>query len=63
MAVPEQLSVTGFDDVELAAYLQPALTSVSTDVVAWGRAAAALLLARIRGQDPPVQWISRPRAS
>lgn len=42
--IPEDLSVTGFDDMELSAYLQPALTTVSTDVVAWGRAAATTLL-------------------
>lgn len=45
--VPGQLSVTGFDDTPLAAYLQPALTTVRTDVVGWGRAAATQLLAII----------------
>jgi LacI family transcriptional regulator, repressor for deo operon, udp, cdd, tsx, nupC, and nupG len=45
--VPGQLSVTGFDDTPLAAYLQPALTTVRTDVVGWGRAAAHRLLALI----------------
>ena len=45
--VPEQLSVTGFDDTPLAAYLQPALTTVRTDVVGWGRAAATRLLSVI----------------
>ena len=44
LRVPDDLSVTGFDDVELSAYLQPPLTSVSTDVLAWGRAAATVLL-------------------
>src|SRR5215212_10404204 len=36
IVVPDELSVTGYDDMEIAAHLQPALTSVSTDVVAWG---------------------------
>jgi LacI family repressor for deo operon, udp, cdd, tsx, nupC, and nupG len=44
IGVPSQLSITGYDDMEIAAHLQPALTSVSTDVVAWGRAAAIRLL-------------------
>ena len=44
IAVPRDLSVTGFDDIEISAHLQPALTSVHTDVVAWGRAAATRLL-------------------
>jgi DNA-binding LacI/PurR family transcriptional regulator len=43
--VPGQLSVTGFDDAPLSAYIQPALTTVRTDVVGWGRAAAEQLLA------------------
>lgn len=45
--VPHRLSVTGFDDTPLAAHLQPALTTVRTDVVGWGRAAALRLLALI----------------
>jgi LacI family repressor for deo operon, udp, cdd, tsx, nupC, and nupG len=43
--VPGQLSVTGFDDAPLSAYIQPALTTVRTDVVGWGNAAAKRLLA------------------
>ena len=53
ISVPQQLSVTGFDDVEISAHLQPPLTSVATDVSAWGRAAATRLLALIHGQEPP----------
>lgn len=56
LEVPRDLSVTGFDDTELAAHLRPALTTVRTDVVAWGRAAAACLLDLVDGDlaaDPP----------
>lgn len=42
--VPTTLSITGYDDTEIAAHLQPSLTSVSTDVIEWGRAAATRLL-------------------
>ena len=42
--VPRDLSVTGYEDTELAAHLQPALTTVSSDVIGWGRAAAVRLL-------------------
>ena len=56
--VPGDLSITGFDDTELAAHLRPALTTVRTDVVAWGRAAATRLLQLVDGDDdaptPPV---------
>jgi len=52
--VPGQLSVTGFDDAPLSAYIQPALTTVRTDVLGWGRAAATALLSLIDHQpvDP-----------
>ncbi len=51
LEVPRDLSITGYDDTELAAHLRPALTTVRTDVVAWGRAAATRLLQLIDGDD------------
>ncbi len=50
--VPGELSMTGFDDMEISAHLQPSLTTVSTDVVAWGRAAATRLLQLIDLEPP-----------
>jgi len=47
--VPDDLSVTGFDDTPLAAHLQPPLTTVRTDAVGWGRAAAECLLRLVDG--------------
>lgn len=52
IAVPDQLSVTGFDDTELAGYLTPPLTTVRTDIGAWGRATALTALALIEGEQP-----------
>jgi DNA-binding LacI/PurR family transcriptional regulator len=49
--VPAQLSVIGYEDTELAAHLQPPLTTVRTDVIGWGRAAATRLLELI--EDRP----------
>jgi DNA-binding LacI/PurR family transcriptional regulator len=42
--VPDDLSVVGFDDTAISGYLRPPLTTVRTDAVAWGRAAAECLL-------------------
>jgi LacI family transcriptional regulator len=45
--VPGDVSVVGFDDVFLAQYLTPTLTTVRQPLVDMGRAAAHLLLARL----------------
>lgn len=52
LSVPDDVSVTGFDDTELAAHLAPPLTSIRTDVLGWGRSAAQTLLAAIDGAKP-----------
>jgi DNA-binding LacI/PurR family transcriptional regulator len=44
LTVPGDLSITGFDDSELARYVYPSLTSVRTDPLRWGEAAARTLL-------------------
>jgi DNA-binding LacI/PurR family transcriptional regulator len=49
--VPEDVSVIGFDDIEVAAHLSPSLTSVCVPKEAMGRAAVKALLAR--ALDPP----------
>ena len=51
--VPERVSVIGYDDVPLAHWTQPALTTVRQPVVEKGEAAAQLLLELIAGKPPP----------
>jgi LacI family repressor for deo operon, udp, cdd, tsx, nupC, and nupG len=53
LRVPEDLSVTGFDDSELSAHLSPGLTSVSTGAALRGEVAARTLLLALRGEAPP----------
>jgi DNA-binding LacI/PurR family transcriptional regulator len=50
--VPDDLSVVGYDDIELGAHLNPPLSSVGTDAYTWGRAAAQALLALLAGGQP-----------
>ncbi len=53
IAVPGRLSVTGFDDIELAGEFSPALTTVHIPVADIGRIAAERMLARIGGGEVP----------
>ncbi|MFC4629179.1 LacI family DNA-binding transcriptional regulator [Promicromonospora alba] len=47
--VPGEMSVVGFDDVQLATLVSPALTTVHAPLARLGRRAVDLLLARLRG--------------
>jgi LacI family transcriptional regulator len=48
LRVPDDISVVGFDDIQSAAYQNPALTTVRQPLREMGRIAAATLLQRIR---------------
>jgi len=50
VAVPQQVSITGFDDLEFAAHLRPPLTTIRVPAAEMGRRAGELLIARIGGQ-------------
>jgi len=50
IAVPQALSIVGFDDLELARQLQPALTTVRVPAEEMWRAAADRLIAALRGE-------------
>jgi LacI family transcriptional regulator len=59
--VPRQLSIVGFDDIELAAYTSPPLTTVAQPKEAIGTGAAGLLLERVRdGRTAPRRAILQP---
>lgn len=53
--VPQDLSVVGFGDLELAQHLSPALTTIGVKVEEMGRQAAELLLRRLVDRDAPPQ--------
>ena len=45
--IPEQVAVAGFDDIIIARYMQPSLTTVQFDISKFGATAVTLLLKRL----------------
>jgi LacI family transcriptional regulator len=54
IAVPQQLSVAGFDDLEFASQIVPSLTTMHVPAEEIGRRAAEYLLARVAGRSAPI---------
>ena len=62
IGVPDEVSVVGFDDVDLAAFVLPALTTMAVDKVGMGRIAVTLLAHRLElGKECVTQTLVRPQ--
>ena len=57
---PADVSLVGINDMPLAGWMQPALTTVAIPQEEMGRRAAALILARINDPAGPVEVVSLP---
>lgn len=55
LRIPEDLSVIGFDDIALAAYSNPPLTTIAQPKHQTGALAARLLMERIAQRDKPLR--------
>ena len=51
LRIPDDVSLAGFDDVNIAAHLEVPLTTVAQDPFMIGKRAAALLIERLEGYD------------
>jgi LacI family transcriptional regulator len=60
LSVPADISLLSYDDIPVARYIVPRLTTVSKDIASMGRTAVKLLLARIQEPDRPYQEEKRP---
>lgn len=60
--VPDDLSVIGFDDIQMSRYVYPALTTVGQSILRLGETAAEMLLRRIgcSGSTQPEQRVLPP---
>jgi DNA-binding LacI/PurR family transcriptional regulator len=61
LRVPEDVSVVGFDDIQMAAYHNPRLTTIRQPLRDMGETAARILLQRIQGfKDYPEEFAVPP---
>jgi LacI family transcriptional regulator len=58
--VPDDIAVVGFDDIQLAAMMQPALTTIRQDKFGLGSAAAEALLGMIERDGAPPPGLTLP---
>ena len=52
LSVPGEIAIAGFDNIPLAAYTTPPLTTVQQPIMEQGRLAAEFLMDRIEGKAP-----------
>jgi DNA-binding LacI/PurR family transcriptional regulator len=62
IAVPDQVSVIGFDDIDMASFITPALTTMAVDKAGMGRLAVTLLAHRLEvGKECVTATLVRPQ--
>jgi transcriptional regulator, LacI family len=60
LRVPEEVSVVGFDDIPLASYTVPRLTTVAQPAQEIGRVAVEKLIERLQNRDAPANHVRLP---
>jgi LacI family transcriptional regulator len=60
LRIPEDLSVVGYDDIPIASYTIPPLTTVAQPFVEMGQTAAEMLLRHIQNPDMPIERVVLP---
>jgi LacI family transcriptional regulator len=62
IAIPDRVSVVGFDDIDLAAFVSPTLTTMAVDKVGMGRIAVTMLAHRLDlGKECVTQTLIKPQ--
>ena len=60
LAVPDDVSVVGFDDTALAAMSYVSLTTINQPSTELGQAAVDLMIEKLTGRTEPVQYVGKP---
>ena len=59
-SVPGNISVVGIDDIQIAAFISPRLTTIRQPLKEMGAIAATTLLQRIQGEEVPEETVVQP---
>jgi DNA-binding LacI/PurR family transcriptional regulator len=60
LSVPGHVSVIGIDDIQIAAFISPRLTTIHQPLKQMGAIAATTLLKRIQGEEVPEETVVQP---
>lgn len=60
LKIPEDISIVGYDDIDLGEYIYPKLTTIHQPAFEMGTNAAQMIIKRIENQNEPIQRISLP---
>jgi LacI family transcriptional regulator len=60
LRIPNDISVIGFDDIPMASQVYPPLTTVRQPLAEMGAAAVRMMIAKLRGVEPPSKRITLP---
>lgn len=60
MNLPEDLAIVGFNDIEMAQYITPSLTTIRQDAFKIGKLAAEIVVNRIEGKEQANRTILKP---
>jgi LacI family transcriptional regulator len=58
LRIPQDIAVVGFDDIRIANFISPPLTTMHEPDIDHGRIAAESLFALMRGETPPVKHVN-----
>jgi len=59
--LPADMSIIGFDNIPMADYSTPRLTTVGQDAVGMGKWSVRLILNKIKGKEPQQKYLLKPK--
>ncbi|KRL21548.1 ribose utilization transcriptional repressor RbsR [Lentilactobacillus kisonensis] len=60
LRIPDDISIVGYDDIDLTEYVYPKLTTVHQAAFELGQHSASMIIERIENRDEPIQKVTLP---